>query len=103
MNLAVLKLLADAFQLPIGYSDHTEGIEILLAAVALGAVVIEKHFTTDKSLPNADHKISLSPDELKEMVKGIRLVEKAIGNGIKKLSLLRLKQGILVERALFVI
>ena len=70
----------------MGYSDHTPGIEIPVAAVALGAQVIEKHFTLDKNLPGPDHKASLEPDELKTMVKAIRNVEIALGNGIKKPS-----------------
>jgi len=70
----------------VGYSDHTLGIEIPVAAVALGASVIEKHFTLDKNMEGPDHKASLEPHELKEMVKAIRNIEKALGNGIKKPS-----------------
>jgi len=77
-------VLAVIFKLPVGYSDHTLGIEIAIAAVSLGAKVIEKHFTLDRGLPGPDHKASLEPDELKAMVKAIRNVEKALGNGIKK-------------------
>jgi len=68
----------------VGYSDHTLGIEVPVAAVAMGAKIIEKHFTLDKKLPGPDHKASLEPDELKEMVKAIRNIEKALGDGIKK-------------------
>ena len=72
-----------AFNLPVGYSDHTSGIAIALAAAALGAVVIEKHFTLDKNLPGPDHKASLEPSELRSMVEGIRQIELAIGDGVK--------------------
>ena len=68
----------------VGYSDHTLGIEVAIAAVALGATVIEKHFTLDKNLPGPDHKASLEPDELKAMVQAIRNIENALGDGIKR-------------------
>jgi len=84
VNLKAMLTLKEAFKLPVGYSDHTLGIEIPIAAVALGATVIEKHFTLDKNLPGPDHKASLEPDELKVMAKAIRNVEKALGNGIKR-------------------
>jgi N-acetylneuraminate synthase len=83
INLSAMETLSCAFKLPVGYSDHTEGITIPIAAVSLGAVVIEKHFTVDKKLPGPDHKASLDPDELNSMVKAIRDVECAMGNGIK--------------------
>jgi sialic acid synthase SpsE len=73
-----------AFQVPVGYSDHTPGIEVALAAVALGACLIEKHFTLDRSLPGPDHAASLEPDELVALVKGIRTVESALGHGRKE-------------------
>ena len=85
-NLLAMKTMEKSFGLPVGYSDHTLGIEIPIAAVALGARVIEKHFTLDRNMEGPDHKASLEPDELKTMVKAIRNVEKAIGNGIKKPS-----------------
>ena len=84
VNLKAMQTLAAAFKLPVGYSDHTLGIEVPIAAVAIGAKVIEKHFTLDKKLPGPDHKASLEPDELKEMVKAIRNIEVALGDGIKK-------------------
>jgi len=84
INLKAMLTLKEVFKLPVGYSDHTLGIEIPIAAVALGAKVIEKHFTLDKNLPGPDHKVSLEPDELKAMVKAIRNVEKSLGNGIKR-------------------
>jgi len=83
VNLSAMLTIRDKFQIKIGYSDHTQGIEIPIAAVALDAGVIEKHFTLDKEMEGPDHKASLEPDELKAMVKAIRNIEKAIGNGIK--------------------
>ena len=70
----------------VGYSDHTIGIEVPIAAVALGAQIIEKHFTLDKNMQGPDHKASLEPHELKAMVVAIRNIEKALGNGIKEMS-----------------
>ena len=84
LNLRAIKTLKEAFKLPVGYSDHSLGIYAPIAAVTLGAVVIEKHFTINKNLPGPDHKASLNPEELKEMVKAIRLIEKALGDGIKR-------------------
>lgn len=83
VNLKAMLTIKNAFDVNVGYSDHTLGIEIPTAAVALGAKVIEKHFTLDKSLPGPDHKASLDPNELKEMVKAIRNIELALGSGIK--------------------
>jgi len=84
VNLKAMQTLAAAFKLPVGYSDHTLGIEVPIAAVVIGAKIIEKHFTLDKNLPGPDHKASLEPNELKEMVKVIRNIEVALGDGIKK-------------------
>ncbi|WFN35004.1 N-acetylneuraminate synthase [Methanogenium sp. S4BF] len=83
VNLRAMDTLRCAFQIQVGYSDHTEGITVPIAAVAKGACVIEKHFTLDKTLPGPDHKASLDPQELTMMVKAIRDVEHALGNGIK--------------------
>jgi len=83
VNLKVMDTLKSAFGLPVGYSDHTEGIAVPIAAVARGAVVIEKHFTLDRALPGPDHKASLEPAELKQMVGAIRVVEQALGSGQK--------------------
>ncbi|WP_424355975.1 N-acetylneuraminate synthase [Methanobacterium sp. MBAC-LM] len=83
-NLNVIKTLEYTFKRPVGFSDHTSGIEMSVAAVALGSCVIEKHFTLDKNLPGPDHKASLEPQELYEMVKAVRNVETGLGNGIKK-------------------
>lgn len=86
VNLKAMQTIADALKLPVGYSDHTEGITIPIAAVAMGACVIEKHFTLDKNMEGPDHKASLEPHELKAMVKAIRDLEIALGDGIKQLS-----------------
>jgi N,N'-diacetyllegionaminate synthase len=83
VNLRAMQTLKLAFGLPVGYSDHTPGIEISIAATALGAEVIEKHFTLDRALPGPDHAASLEPEELKEMVRAIRNVEAALGSGVK--------------------
>ncbi len=84
VNLKAMLTLQKEFGCNIGYSDHTNGIEIPVAAVAMGACVIEKHFTLDKNMEGPDHKASLEPDELKQMVESIRNVEKSLGNGIKE-------------------
>ena len=84
VNLRAMDTLAAAFGLPVGYSDHTPGIHISLAAVARGARVIEKHFTLDRDLSGPDHKASLEPDELRQLVQHIREIEHALGDGIKR-------------------
>ncbi len=86
VNLNVIPTLATSFGLPCGYSDHTDGISVPIAAVALGARVIEKHFTLNKNLPGPDHKASLEPEELKAMVDAIRITEQALGQGQKRLQ-----------------
>lgn len=86
VNLLAMVKMRDELGLPVGYSDHTQGIEIPIAAAALGATVIEKHFTLDRNMEGPDHKASLEPKELKQMVEGIRNVESALGNGIKQMS-----------------
>lgn len=83
VNLKAMQTMQDAFGLEVGYSDHTQGIEVPIAAAALGAVVIEKHFTLDRTMEGPDHKASLEPDELEAMVRAIRNIEKAMGNGVK--------------------
>lgn len=83
VNLKVMDTLRSAFGLPVGYSDHTEGITVPITAVARGAVIIEKHFTLDRTLPGPDHTASLEPGELKHMVSAIRVVEQALGSGRK--------------------
>lgn len=86
VNLMAMQTIAQAFKVNVGYSDHTQGIEVPTAAVALGASIIEKHFTLDKNLPGPDHKASLEPNELKAMVKTIRNIQIALGDGIKRPS-----------------
>lgn len=86
VNLRAMLTLREAFQMPTGYSDHTKGLEVPIAAAALGAAVIEKHFTLDKAMEGPDHKASLEPEELKAMVATIRNVERALGNGEKKVT-----------------
>jgi N,N'-diacetyllegionaminate synthase len=83
-NLRAMETMRAAFQVPVGYSDHTLGIEVALAAVALGGCIIEKHYTLDRSLPGPDHQASLEPDGLAELVEGIRTVEQALGHGRKE-------------------
>ncbi len=85
-NLNAIPMMKLAFGLPVGLSDHTLGIETAIAAVAMGATIIEKHFTIDKSMEGPDHQASLSPEELGEMVKAIRNIEKAMGSGIKTVT-----------------
>lgn len=86
VNLRAMQTMRDTFNLPVGYSDHTLGIEISVAAAALGAAVIEKHFTLDRNMEGPDHKASLEPQELKAMIAGIRHVEQAMGSGEKTCS-----------------
>ena len=84
VNLQAMQTLKAAFKCQVGYSDHTMGIEVPIAAVAMGAEIIEKHFTLDKKMEGPDHKASLDPCELKQMVDSIRNIEKALGDGIKR-------------------
>jgi N-acetylneuraminate synthase len=83
VNLRAMQTMRSAFDVPVGFSDHTEGIDVALAAVATGACVIEKHFTLDRTLEGPDHRASLEPAELRELVRSIRRVEKALGSGRK--------------------
>lgn len=83
VNLRAMNTLRDKFSLEVGYSDHTKGIEVPIAAVAMGATVIEKHFTLDRNMEGPDHKASLEPIELAEMVRSIRHIEEALGTGEK--------------------
>lgn len=100
VNLNALKTLKEAFKLEVGYSDHTEGIVASLGAVALGAVVIEKHFTLDKTMEGPDHRASLEFEELRTLCKGIRELEKALGSGIKKASKSEAKNKIIARKSL---
>lgn len=100
-NLKAIKTIADAFQIDVGYSDHTIGIDLPVAAIALGATVIEKHFTLDKTMSGPDHSMSLEPQELENMVKSIRKTELALGDGIKKMSAGEEKNYLHVRRSIF--
>ena len=100
VNLRAMQTLREAFGLPVGYSDHTAGIEIPIAAVALGACIIEKHFTLDRGSPGPDHQASLEPDELRAMVQAIRHIEMAIGDGIKRPSASESKNRAVARRSL---
>lgn len=100
VNLRAMITLQEKLQLPVGFSDHTRGIEIPIAAVALGAEIIEKHFTLDRNMEGPDHKASLEPEELKKMVEAIRNVENALGNGIKKPSQSELKNREIVRKSI---
>ena len=86
VNLKAMQTIQECFGVAVGYSDHTTGIEVAIASATLGATVIEKHFTLDKSLPGPDHKASLDPNELQAMVSSIRNIEIALGDGIKRLT-----------------
>jgi len=86
VNLRAIETMRKTFHCPVGFSDHTKGIAVPVAAVALGAEVIEKHFTLDRNMAGPDHRASLEPDELKAMVSAIRHIEQAMGNGVKAIS-----------------
>ena len=86
VNLKAMDDLSREFGVRVGYSDHTKGIEVPIAAVAMGAQIIEKHFTLDHNMEGPDHKASLEPDELKAMVDAVRNIEQAIGDGVKHVS-----------------
>jgi len=86
VNLRAMLTIRDSFGVAVGYSDHTAGIEVAIAAATMGATVIEKHFTLDRTLPGPDHKASLEPGELKAMIAAIRNIEQALGDGIKRPS-----------------
>lgn len=100
INLNVMNTLAIAFGLPVGYSDHSEGVVVPIAAVAKGATLIEKHFTLDKEMDGPDHKASLDPTELKSMVDGIRIVESAQGLNLKGVQSSELKNRLVARKSL---
>jgi N,N'-diacetyllegionaminate synthase len=103
VNLTAMLTIKDAFQVAVGYSDHTLGIEIPIAAVALGASVIEKHFTMDKNACGPDHRASLDPKELKSMVQAIRNIEIAMGDGVKIPSVSELKNKPIARKSIIAI
>lgn len=100
VNLNAMKTIKKMLNVKVGYSDHTSGIEVPIAAVAMGAKVIEKHFTLDKNMDGPDHKASLEPDQLKEMVKSIRNIEKAMGSGVKQPSKSEIKNLVIVRKSI---
>lgn len=101
VNLKAMNTIGEELGVKIGYSDHTLGIEVPIAAVALGATVIEKHFTLDRNLPGPDHRASLEPEELKAMVDGIRNVEKALsGSGMKEPSPSEMKNKAVARKSI---
>jgi N,N'-diacetyllegionaminate synthase len=100
VNLRAMSSIRDAFGVAVGYSDHTSGIEVPIAAVALGATVIEKHLTLDRNLPGPDHKASLEPAEFGAMVRSIRNIEQAMGDGIKRPSLSEIKNKPIARKSL---
>jgi N,N'-diacetyllegionaminate synthase len=100
VNLRAMQSIGDAFGVEVGYSDHTQGIEVSIAAVAMGATVIEKHFTLNRSLPGPDHKASIEPVELIAMVSAIRNIEKAMGDGIKRLTSGELRNKAVARKSL---
>ena len=100
VNLRSMLSIHNAFGVDVGYSDHTQGTEVAIAAVALGATVIEKHFTLDRNLPGPDHKASLEPAELQAMVSAIRNIEVALGDGIKRLTLSEARNKSVVRKSL---
>ena len=100
VNLKAIQTIRDIFGYEVGYSDHTKGIEIPIAAVAMGASIIEKHFTLDRTMEGPDHKASIEPDELSLMVKSIRNIEKALGNGCKKPSESEKKNKLVVRKSI---
>jgi N,N'-diacetyllegionaminate synthase len=100
VNLSAMKTIETAFKVEVGYSDHTDGIEIPIAAVAMGATIIEKHFTLDKNMEGPDHKASLEPSDLKAMVNAIRNVEIALGNGIKSPSKSEMKNKKIARKSI---
>lgn len=100
VNLRAMRAIGDAFGVAVGYSDHTQGIEISLAATALGAALVEKHFTLDRTLPGPDHKASLQPDELAAMVTAIRNIEIALGDGIKRPTRNEMKNRAIARKSL---
>lgn len=100
VNLRAMQTIRAAFNVPVGFSDHTEGIDVALAAVALGACVIEKHFTLDRALPGPDHQASLEPAHLRQLVESIRRVETALGDGRKRPAASELETARVARRSL---
>jgi len=100
INLKAIESMRETFHLNVGYSDHTEGIEASIAAVALGATIIEKHFTLDRNLEGPDHKASLEPTAMKAMVDAIRHIEVALGDGVKRPTKSEMKNIIVARKSI---
>jgi len=100
VNLNAMITLKNDFNLEVGYSDHTEGIEIPIAAAAMGASIIEKHFTLDKTLEGPDHKASLNPDELIKMIQGIRKIEVSLGSNKKSITSVEMKNKLIARKSI---
>lgn len=100
VNLNAMITLKNNFNLEVGYSDHTEGIEIPIAAAAMGASIIEKHFTLDKTLEGPDHKASLNPDELIKMIQGIRKIEVSLGSNKKSITSVEIKNKLIARKSI---
>ncbi|MFN9622330.1 MAG: N-acetylneuraminate synthase [Cyanobacteriota bacterium] len=100
VNLRAMQTIGQVFGVAVGYSDHTEGIAVPIAAVAMGATVVEKHLTLDRNLPGPDHKASLEPDQFADMVRGIRIIQQALGDGIKRPTVSELANLPVVRKSL---
>jgi N-acetylneuraminate synthase len=100
VNLMAMETMRSRFGLPVGYSDHTEGIEVSVAAAALGAVMIEKHFTLDRNLPGPDHKASVEPRELEQLVRAVRNVDASLGSPEKKVAASEQKNIVIARKSL---
>ena len=100
VNLRAMQIIGSTFNVAVGYSDHTLGVEVAIAAAALGAGVIEKHFTLDRNLPGPDHKASLEPLELIKMIRAIRNIEIALGDGVKRLTPSELKNKFVARKSI---
>lgn len=100
VNLRAMQTLSAAFGTAVGYSDHTEGIEVPIAAVALGATIIEKHFTLDRSMPGPDHRASIDPDQFAAMASAIRNIEAALGDGIKAPTASELRNRLIARKSI---
>ena len=102
VNLRAMRTMGQAFQVPVGFSDHTQGLEVPLAAAALGARVLEKHFTLDRGMAGPDHRASLEPDELARLVAGVRDVQESLGDGIKRPTEAELNVKYVARRSIYV-
>lgn len=103
VNLRAMKIISETFDISVGYSDHTLGIEIPIAAVAMGASIIEKHFTLDRNFRGPDHKASIEPPELKQMIEAIRNIEKAMGSGEKIPSKSEIQNIVVARKSIHII